>query len=440
MPLPARLSSPVAPVAVAGTWGAVAAVPPWFEWISDAGLEGAVRAFAAILTGRATSRSALAALLQVRSTTVSAWVSAMVRLRLVTELPSTPGARGRPLQHLVADPNRLTASVLMVHSQSLHIVTVNLLGQVLWHDTATVPSDCDNADMLRSLRGLQRRATAQVPAGSTLVGMSYALSGLVNVAQARWVFAARWPKMKNLPLGDGMLPPGAAVHFVRNTDAQLRARCLRRGADGQGGRTLLLHWGYGIGASFRAGAGRGIDDTAGFGEVGHWLLPHQRTLCRCGHTGCLETVAALWAIGPRLLGKRFDHGMDEIQTAELLRGMVLTEHPVFQRALSEMVRAVGNLCRIFFPTDLVISGPFIENPGAWAAFAGAFSQQGMLVDLPMPRLEAQPGGHQLEQEGASMPLLLKGLAQLLDGALSPEPGTSKKPARQRYHRSESIRT
>jgi len=409
-------------------WGAQAAVPPWFEWIDDAGLNGAVRAFAAILTGRATSRSALAGLLQVRSTTVSAWVSAMVRLRLVTELPSTPGARGRPLQHLVADPNRLTASVLMVHSQSLHIVTVNLLGQVSWHDTAVVAPDCDNTAMLAALRGLQQRALRHLPAGSTLAGVSYALSGLVNVAQAKWVFAARWPRMKNLALGP-VGTTGSALHLVRNTDAQLRARCLRRGPEGQGGRTLLLHWGYGIGASFRAGPGKGIDDTAGFGEVGHWLLPDQHKRCRCGHVGCLETAAALWSIGPGLMGKRFDHAMDEIQAAEILRGMALTDHPVFQAALREMVRAAGNLCRIFSPTDLVVSGPFVDNPGAWAAFAGALSRQGMLVDLPMPRLEAQPAGHQLEQEGASMPLLLKGLAQMLDAALAPTAGAAKKALR-----------
>jgi predicted NBD/HSP70 family sugar kinase len=428
MPRLPCFSSAASAAPQANPWGAHAAVPPWFEWISDAGLNGAVRAFAAILTGRATSRSALASLLQVRSTTVSAWVSAMVRLRLVTELPSRPGARGRPLQHLVADPNRLTAAVLMVHSQSLHIVIVNLLGQVSWHDTTVVAPECDNAAMLTALRGLQKRALRHLPPGATLAGVSYALSGLVNVAQSKWVFAARWPRIKNLALGH-VGAAGTPLHFVRNTDAQLRARCLRRGPEGLGGRTLLLHWGYGIGASFRAGPGKGIDDTAGFGEVGHWLLPDQHKRCRCGHVGCLETAAALWSIGPGLMGPRFDHAMDEIEAAEILRGMALTEHPLFQTALQEMVRAVGNLCRIFFPTDLVVSGPFVENPGAWAALAGALSRQGMLVDLPMPRLEAQPAGHQLEQEGASMPLLLKALAGMLDQALAPVAGTAKKALR-----------
>ena len=176
----------------------------------------------------------------------------------------------------------------------------------------------------------------------------------------------------------------------------------------------MLHWGYGIGAAFSASHGASVDNTTGFGEVGHWQLSNRNLRCRCGHSGCLETVAALWAIGPQLLGESFDDAMDETQAAELLRAMPLTEHPAFRLALQEVVLAASNLCRVFFPSHLVITGPFIENPGAWAAFTEAFSKRGLLVDLPLPRLEAQNSSHQLEQEGAAVPLLLDGLLQLLE--------------------------
>ena len=76
-----------------------------------------------------------------------------------------------------------------------------------------------------------------------------------------------------------------------------------------------------------------------------------------------------------------------------------------------------NLCRLFFPAEVVVSGPFIENTGAWAALTRAFTSQDLLVDLPMPRLERQRVGHQLEQEGAAMPVLLKGLQDMLNEAL-----------------------
>lgn len=41
----------------------------------------------------------------------------------------------------------------------------------------------------------------------------------------------------------------------------------------------------------------------------------------------------------------------------------------------------------------------------------------MLVDLPLPRLEAQSSNQQLEQEGACVPLLLSGIQLLIE-----EPG------------------
>lgn len=389
-------------------------VPAWSEWAALAGQEGPVRAFTAILTGVATSRSALSTLLQVRSTTVSAWVTAMIRARLVTELPSTSGGRGRPQGQLVANPSRLAVSVLMVRSQALHAFAVNLMGQVLWRDSAVLPRDCGNDRMRETLRALQQQAAAHLPASTALAGVSYSLSGLVSVANATWMFASRWPSIRNLSLRDEPSPPDVALHVVRNMDAQLLARCLRRGVTSQTERTLMLHWGYGIGATFSAGGGSGIDSTAGFGEVGHWQLSGQGLRCCCGRTGCLETVAALWAIGPELLGERFDDAMDESQASELLHTMALMEQPVFANALKEVVLALSNLCRTLAPTHVVVSGPFVDNPGAWAAFTAAFANQGQLVDLPMPRLEVQSSGHQLELEGASMPLLLAGVVQVLN--------------------------
>ena len=101
--------------------------------------------------------------------------------------------------------------------------------------------------------------------------------------------------------------------------------------------------------------------------------------------------------------------MDETQVAQLLQGMALTRHRVFKRALHEMTEVLVNLCRLYFPSEVVVSGPFIENAGVWKALTEALGQRDLLVGLPMPPLVRQRIGHQLEKEGAAMPLLLKGL-------------------------------
>ncbi len=147
-------------------------------------------------------------------------------------------------------------------------------------------------------------------------------------------------------------------------------------------------------------------------------MPGGRKRCRCGQRGCLETEAALWSIGPQLIGSRFDAAMDETQVAALLQDAALVRHPVFKRALREVVLALVNLCRLFFPSEVVVSGPFIENTAVWRALKDALSAQDLLVGLPMPRMERQGAGHRLEQEGAAMPWLVQGVKRLIDESMS----------------------
>jgi predicted NBD/HSP70 family sugar kinase len=398
----------------------VSPAPAWDSWLHDAEIDGAERAFVAVLSGAASARSGLSEQLKVRSTTVSAWVAAMVQAGLLTEQFRKPDGRGRPLGHLVANPDRLAVSVVMVHSQSLHVSVVNLNGHELWHDRVPVAAEASNAVMRRALRALQERAILQLGPDTTLVGVSFSLTGLVNIATSQWVFSSRWPRISQLDLNDCSVPKGARIHVVRNVDAQLLARTMRREQVGSARRTLLLHWGYGIGMTFgpaSVAATTTGQRAYGYGEVGHWQLGGQRMLCRCGHVGCLETVAALWAIGPALLGERFDGAMDETQVAQMLQGMALTRKRVFKRALHEITEVLVNLCRLYFPSEVVVSGPFIENAQVWTDLSGAWAKRDLLVGLPMPPLVRQRVGHQLEMEGASMPLLLHGLQQLVDLSL-----------------------
>lgn len=392
-------------------------IPAWSAWLDDTGLDGPVRAFAAVLCGQADSRSALSALLNVRSTTVSAWVAAMVDAGLVTETLVQPGGRGRPLRTLIAHPNRLTAQVVMVHSQSLLIAVVNLLGQVVWQGGVAIAADAGNAAMAAHLRAVQKRAGQYTPLASRVAGVAFSLSGLIDMERSLWVFTSRWPRIKNLFLPGCAVPAQRPVHVVRSMDAQLHARFQRRAHTPVDRKILLLHWGYGIGLAFGPPAPAIGDSSHGFGEVGHWKLQGNRKRCRCGQHGCLETEAALWAIGPRLLGARFDAAMTESALAALLQDVALVRHPVFKRALQQVVLVLVNLCRLFFPSEVVVSGPLIANAAVWRAVKMAFSNHELLVGLPMPPMERQGTGHQLEQEGAAMPLLAHGVKRLLDASL-----------------------
>ena len=98
-------------------------------------------------------------------------------------------------------------------------------------------------------------------------------------------------------------------------------------------------------------------------------------------------------------------------------GMMFERNRVFKHAVRDIPEMLVNMSRLFFPSEVVVSGPFIENADVWKALTGALGRRDLLVGLPMPPLARQRVGHQLDMQGASMPLLLHGLKQLVAQSL-----------------------
>ncbi|WP_167458074.1 ROK family protein [Rahnella woolbedingensis] len=367
-----------------------------------------LRLFLAIQQGHISSRRDAVVRFGMRSTTVSEHIAALIEQGLVIESATPRQGRGRPSISLVVNPHRIVVLVFKVVSQYLQVVCVNLAGQILQQEQMLAPADGDNSALQLIFKQLHAKVRPAIPAGALLAGISFSLPGLLDRQNARWVFCARWPRMKQLAL-DGLFADGETpLAITRTMDAELIARQVRSPES-----TLLLHWGYGVGMAF-AKNGVLAEGGYGFGEVGHWrtTLPEQK-LCCCGNTGCLETWTALWALGPELLQDKFNLQDDEIRSASLFKTLPLTTSSTMQRAVSLMGDVVDNLCRLFFPQRIIISGPFMANPGLWAQFYDNFMQRCHFIDMPVPELIAGHRSHEFEIYGAARGLLEQGLLRLI---------------------------
>lgn len=370
------------------------------------------RLLRAVAEGRAASRKEMSDLFGIRSSTVSELVGDLVAAGLLAETPVRSGGRGRPAQLLVANPNRLAAVVFRIASQSVQAAIVNLAGQAVAAERADVPVGCDNQQMAETFQELAGRLQGLVPRHADLAGLSFSLSGVVDAASQRWLFSSRWPRLRSLDIGEAVRATNLPVAVARNLDVELRAR-LARSEDRAGG-TLLLHWGYGIGASF---AIDGIPINGGegrFGEIGHCRVSAAAAApCRCGRTGCLETLASLWALQPVLAERWPMLDIDETALARQVGAIDLLSLPAMDRAVDQVVVALANLCRILFPRRVVISGPFVANPQVWAEFHRRFQAEGLLTAVASPDLQADQRSSELELEGAAAPLLSAAMARLL---------------------------
>lgn len=384
--------------------------PPFPNLLTALAEQGSDRArvFAAILSGQAGSRRDVAELLSLRSTSVSGSVAELLDLQLLAETGGPRVGRGRPSQILVASTNSLVTLVFHVISQSLHVVAINLTAQVLFHEHEAAEKDCDNAKLIEKFRLLQQRITARIPKTTRIAGIAFSLSGLIDVATKEWIFSSRWPAMHHLALSDIFPDMSCPVAISRNMDSELRARLYR-----EKGSALLLHWGYGIGAAFGTPAGHVVTGSDGFGEVGHWHINGEAAPCRCGRHGCLETTAALWALGPNLMGERFHTGHDEEHLAAEIQALDLSHRPEIDKALHQVIIALGNLCRVFFPHKLIVSGPMMANATLWARFREEFVQENAFIDLPQPELVLGQHSRHYELLGAAGPIFEKSLKVML---------------------------
>ena len=365
---------------------------------------------------RARTRGDIAALLSMRSTSVSDFVGELVARDILKESTIKARGRGRPAVALSLNAQRLAAIFIGVTDHSLVGKAVDLDFRVLAEASVVPPVDSDNETMGGLLRQLVQDVSGTFAIGMEISDIVLSLPGLLDVPRDTWCLASRWPNLNNLDIAATLSSFKIPVTMVRNLDAELAGIRLREGPQ-HDENTLLLHWGYGIGAAFRAD-GRVINHDRGrFCEIGHWGLGNAAgRQCTCGNKDCLETVAALWAIGPALHEQVPNLPDNENEMAADLRRLDVDDVPVIRDALNEVLRVTANLCRLLFPDRIILTGPFAQNPEIFRRFVDAIAQAPLLKSLDMAQVTTveSTAGHEIL--GALADPLDKSLMRLIDQA------------------------
>lgn len=362
------------------------------------------RELAAVLelvrTGRASTRGEIVSLLNLRSTSVSDFVGELVEKDLLRESTPRRRGRGRPAALLTYNAQRFGAVVLQVAGRRLIARAVDMGGRIVAEHTDAPPQDSTNDAMATTLARLAGAAAAEFPAGVEVVAVVCSLSGLLDARQKRWCFSSRWPQLHNLDIEAALRPLGHAVVLVRNIDAELTGR-LADLDNGHDKSVLLLHWGHGIGAAYYT-EGEIVNRSNGrFCEIGHWQLGNGRGApCACGSTDCLETVAALWALRPRLEATFPGIAATEPELLADAMRLDLLSVPEVARATSEVVRLTSNLSRLLFPDRIIVTGPFVHNSAIFARFKSELEREPVLRAQERMVISAGEAMERFETAGA----------------------------------------
>lgn len=295
-----------------------------------------------------------------RPTSVSHLVQELLDASLIYEKDRISHNRaGRPEITLYPVKNRFLVISCHIVAHTLKAALLNPFEEVLSIWERSLSPETSPAVFLKTLTEVVELAKQSVPKGSTLLGTTIHLPGFMDTAKEVWIFAARWPKIRNLSFENIRSAVGMPCCIYRMLDASLDY-LLQSESEAQGKEILLVHWGYGIGAAF---AYRGQVLTSNIGgvcEIGHWkVMEEEGKTCMCGSSGCLETVSALWSLLPQLRDS-----YREIPEAEEEFSQFLSEHtdivesPPFRQALRSMGWVLGSLFTTLFPKITYLYGPF----------------------------------------------------------------------------------
>ena len=235
------------------------------------------------------SRADIARRTQLTRTTVSDVVTQLSGAGLVQEVGRGPSSGGKA--PILLQIPRDARQVVGVHVGDGHVrgAIVNLAGDVSHRERVELPAR-DGASALASLEGLIDRLVGH--ATGLPLGIGIGTPGIVETATGtvRWAVHLDW---RDLRLGPRLQARTGLPVYVANDSQAAALAEWTFGGHSTARAMVAVRVGTGIGAGIVIDDRLYQGDGAGAGEIGHTTVTSNDIRCRCGRTGCLETVASM---------------------------------------------------------------------------------------------------------------------------------------------------
>lgn len=322
-----------------------------------------------VYEGRQLSRADVARATGLTRTTVSDLVEGLIFGGLVAEAGTGPSTGGKAPILLRVPPDARHLVGVDVDRDRLSGAIVNLHGEVLARDVRDLHGD-DGDDALRQLDSL---VVGLVDAADRpLVGVGIGTPGLIDTATGtvKWAVGLDW---RDVPIGERLADlTGLPTVVVNDCQAAAMAEWAF-GRHDTSSAMVVVKVGEGIGAGIVLGGRIYTGDGSGAGEIGHTRVTDDEVACRCGGTGCLETVASLRAVLGRArleASSRSDTSLnDEPVTHESLQRAFRAGDPLARQVVLEsappMGRVLGAMIGTLGARDIVLIGLMTDYGEPW---------------------------------------------------------------------------
>jgi N-acetylglucosamine repressor len=328
------------------------------------------------------SRAELAKRTSLSSATVTNIISELIEMGVVAEAapPDTsqsPRGVGRPRRKLKLVPNARFAVGVHIGIGLFRIVITNLRAEIIHNcivnfDLAALP-EIVLADIAENINTLIQENKIE---RQRIIGIGVGASGLVNHETGINVLAPRlgW---KHVNISQFIIDK---LNFPTHVDNNVRAMAIGEAYFGSGRNAQVLAFVYGrtgIGAGFVVNGQIFRGSGAGAGEIGHTIMiPDGGLPCRCGHSGCLETLITEPVIvrhaheiasehPESLLAKLLNQNDADLRPIDAIFEAARQGDEYTKNMLAKRIRYLGialaNLVDVINPEMILLGGMFAEG-------------------------------------------------------------------------------
>ncbi|GAB91467.1 ROK family protein [Gordonia rhizosphera] len=311
---------------------------------------------ALVRDGLVATRSDIIRVTGLSRTAVTARLSALQASGLVLELPDTESTGGRPPSRLAFNADAGVVLAAAIGRSRTQLAVCNLSGQVLTsvdidQEIGTGPDEL-MPDLVKRLEALLEDAGRRP---DEIRGVGLSIPGSADSARVCSLDSPAMSGWDGVPLTPFLQSITTAPIRLDN-DANVIVLSERRGQRDRFDDMLLIKASTGLGAGIVAGGVLQRGAVGGAGQFGHTKIPEAAgKVCRCGDTGCLETVASGWA----LVRAMREHDRDIAHIRELV-DLALAGDPHARQLIRESGRHIGEVLsgavNLLNPAALVLAG------------------------------------------------------------------------------------
>ena len=311
-----------------------------------------------VRSGRASTRSQLRALTGLSRTAITTRVSALTSaglLLLGEELASTGG---RPPGALVFNQHAGVVLAVAIGRSRSQLAVLDLDGQEIASDSRDQEVGVGPDELMPEIAGrLAALLAGALPESGAppVLGVGLSLPGTLDTARGLSIGSPVMSGWDGVELAPYLADVTRAPLFVGN-DADVLARSELLGRSANLYDVLVVKASTGLGLGIIAD-GRVLPGHLGAaGEIGHTKVPAAAgLLCRCGATGCLETLAGGWALVAR--AREAGHEVGHLRD---LVALALQGDPTARGLLRDSGRELGEVLAVAInllnPAAVVIGG------------------------------------------------------------------------------------